>query len=240
MNIESFIPTAEFDVACETLGLSLSDEERQRLGAYLALLLETNKQFNLTAIKEPAAAWMRHILDSLSLLPFLHSASRVIDVGSGGGLPGLPLAICCPDTEFVLLEATGKKAKFLQNAASSLGLTNVKVVNDRAEVVGKQGAHRQRYDIAIARAVGPMRVLLEYTLPLVRIDGHVLAMKGRRMEEELNDAGDALMLLGGGEVQVYESLPGLEDDALIVEVVKDRATPRDYPRRPGEPKSHPL
>jgi len=235
------LPTPQsFEDGCATIGLSLEAGERQQLGRFLALLLETNKRFNLTAIREPEAAWLRHVLDSLSLIPFLQGADRVIDVGSGGGLPGLPLAITCPDVKFTLLEATGKKAKFIESAATKLGLGNVSVVNDRAENAGRDGAHRQKYDVAIARAVGPMRVLLEYTLPLTKTGGRVLAMKGARVVDELDECSDALMLLGGGAVEVYEALPGLEDDAVIVEVTKDRATPREYPRRPGEPKSKPL
>ncbi len=239
-------PPAAFDAACETIGLELEAAEREQLGAYLHLLLETNKQFNLTAIKEPGEAWLRHVLDSLSLLPHLGQSDseshtlRVVDVGSGGGLPGVPLAITRPDVRFTLVEATGKKAKFLQGCADELGLSNLEVVNDRAETIGRDKAHRQRYDVSVARAVGPMNVLLELTMPLVRVGGRVLAMKGRRLEEELRDAGDALMLLGEGQIEVYEALPGVSEDALIVEVAKHALTPKQYPRRPGEPKTNPL
>lgn len=240
MSVQSLTPSAQFHGACTTVGLSLSDDELHKLGQYLALLLSTNQQFNLTAITAPDAAWMRHVLDSLSVLAYIESAQQIIDVGSGGGLPGLPLAICCPDKTFVLLEATGKKARFLQTAAAELGLNNVTVHHNRAETIGQQALHRQKYDVAMARAVGPMRVLLELALPLVKIGGRVLAMKGRRVVDELDEAGDAMMLLGAGAVEVYEALPGLEDEAVIVEIVKDRTTPRTYPRRPGEPKTNPL
>jgi len=253
-------PTAEFDRACETIGLSLSDAERQALGRYLHLLLETNKQFNLTAVRDPDQAWLRHILDSLSLLPFLQgprglspresqsdegadspgSPASLIDVGTGGGLPAIPIAIARPDVRLTLLEATGKKARFCQTVVDDLGLSNVAIINDRAETLGQQKAHRQKYDLAAARAIGPMRVLLELTLPLVKTGGRVLAMKGRNIETELDEAGDALMTLGAGHVELYEALPGLEDDAVIVEIPKAAATPRAYPRRPGEPKTNPL
>ncbi len=237
-------PTNQFDAGLEALHLSVSADERAALGRYLHRLLETNKQFNLTAIRDPDEAWMRHILDSLSLIRFLHAddpdPARLIDVGSGGGLPGVPIAITQPHLHVSLCEATGKKARFLQAVADDLGLDRLAIINDRAETIGQDKRHRQRYDIAVARAIGPMRVLLELTLPLVAVGGRVLAMKGRKVEAELDEAGDALMTLGGGAVELYEALPGLDADAVIVEVTKTDPTPRDYPRRPGEPKTNPL
>jgi len=218
----------------------LDDETIDRLGAFLTLLLETNKRFNLTAIKEPDEAWRRHILDSVSMLPFLGDAAAVIDVGSGGGLPGIPLAIACPAVRFTLLESTGKKARFLEQAVSELGLAHVTVVQARAEDAGRPGPHREAYDVAVARAIGPMNVLLELLMPLVKVGGRVQAMKGRRAEQELRDAGDALMLLGAGDVSVYGAMPGVEEEAVVVEVVKDAATQAQYPRRPGVPKQQPL
>jgi 16S rRNA (guanine527-N7)-methyltransferase len=233
-------PPAAFHAACQTIGLSLSEQEVTRLGLYLHELLETNRKFNLTAIREPDEAWMRHILDSLSLLGHLDDATSLIDVGTGGGLPGIPLAIAQDRCAVALLEATGKKARFCQGVIEKLHLHHARVVNERAETVGQDKGHRGAYDIAVARAVGPMRVLVELTLPLVTVGGRVLAMKGRRVEEELAEAGDALHLLGAGAIELYEALPGIEDDAVIVEITKERPTPRTYPRRPGEPKSRPL
>jgi 16S rRNA (guanine527-N7)-methyltransferase len=240
MTIEPLQPTTAFDEALDTIGLSLTAEERHALGRYLALLLETNRQFNLTAVRDPDEAWLRHVLDSLSVLPHLGEARRVADVGSGGGLPGLPLAIVCPSLRFTLIEATGKKARFLEQAVEMLGLDNVEVFADRAEAAGQRPRYRQRHDVAVARAVGPMRIMLEYTLPLVRTEGRVLAMKGPRVEQELDEAGDAMMTLGGGAVELYEALPALDNDLVIVEVHKAGPTPRAYPRRPGEPKAKPL
>lgn len=246
-------PPGQFDAACRSLGLELSDDERAALGRYLHLLLETNKRFNLTAIREPGEAWMRHILDSLTLLPQLPAAEQadaaddpprpemtLIDVGTGGGLPGIVLAIVLADWRVTLLEATGKKARFCEQAAGALGLGNVTVVNDRAEAAGRQREHRQRYAIAVARAVGPMRVMLEYTLPLVRVGGRVLAMKGQRVTDELDEAGDALMTLGGGNVELYDAWPDSDWGGAIVSIEKVAATPKAYPRRPGEPKANPL
>lgn len=233
-------PPESFLSDARTIGLQLSDTELKKLGRYLELLLETNKQFNLTAITDPEQAWRRHLLESLSLLPHLGGAASVIDVGSGGGLPGLPLAIVRPDLRVALLEATGKKARFLQGVADDLELKHVEVINQRAEIVGQDRRYRQLFDVAVSRAVGPLNVLLEYMLPLVKVSGRVLAMKGAKAEAELEQAGDAMHILGAGEVEVYEALPGLEDDAVVVDLAKERPTPAKYPRRPGEPKLRPL
>ncbi len=233
-------PPAVFHEACKTVGFEIPESEIQQLGRYLDLLLETNKQFNLTAITDPDEAWMRHILDSLSLLPHLGEAKTVIDIGSGGGLPGIPLAIARPDLRVTLLEATGKKAGFLRQAIADLRLDHVQVVNDRAERVGQQSKYRQKFDRVIARAVGPLNVMLEYTMPLAAVGGSVLAMKGRKAAEELEQAGDAIMILGGGQIHVYQAMPGVWEDAVIVEIEKAQSTPRAYPRLPGVPKQSPL
>ncbi|MDH3585155.1 MAG: 16S rRNA (guanine(527)-N(7))-methyltransferase RsmG [Phycisphaerae bacterium] len=233
-------PTDPFLQACDALDVRPAPAQVEQLGAYLHLLLETNKQFNLTGIREPEAAWMRHILDSLTFVPFLGDATAVIDVGSGGGLPGIPLAIVRPDLRITLLEATGKKARFLESACGQLGLEQVAVVCDRAETAAHDPALRGRFDLAVARAVGPMSVALELTLPFLSVGGRLLAAKGKRAEGELREAGDTLMLLGAGDVEVYDAMPGLDDEAVMVVVRQDRPMPGRFPRRPGMPKQQPL
>ena len=221
------------------LGIELEPHDLHRLGRYLALLLDANTRFNLTAITDPNEAWMRHVLDSLTLLPLIASAeaSRVIDVGSGGGLPGIPLAIAMPHVRFTLLEATGKKARFLNEAVQQLGLTNVEVVNDRAEAVGQEssGMCREQFDVVIARAVGRLPVLLELTVPLAKVGGHVLAMKGEKAAGEIAESKAALHRLHAHVVETIPTATG-----VIVLIEKMRKTPRIYPRKAGEPKRAPL
>jgi 16S rRNA (guanine527-N7)-methyltransferase len=228
----------------EGLGFELPEVLLDRLASFLALLLETNERINLTAVRDADEAWRRLIVDSLTPLPGLDDldeGATLIDVGSGGGMPGIPLAIARPDLRVTLLEATGKKARFLESACRDLGLENVDVVPQRAETAGQDANHRERYDAAVCRAVGPMNVLLELCLPLVRIGGSLLAMKGPKAEEELQRAGDALDKLGAGELQVFDAYPEtFANDLVIVQVAKDRATPKGYPRPPGVPKHDPL
>lgn len=233
-------PTPEFTRLCDEFGLSLEIAEIDRLGRYLWLLLETNKSHNLTAIKDEGEAWVRHIFDSLTLIPALAelpTGSRVIDVGTGGGLPGIPLAIAMPALRFTLLEATGKKAEFLRHAVGrdGLGLSNVEVLASRAESAGREAGRRDSYNAAIARAVGPMAVIAELTTPFVKPGGLIVLVKGERADEELAAAKAALHLLHATHAGTSATPTG-----RLVVLEKQRATPKHYPRRDGEPKRAPL
>lgn len=218
-------------------GVATGGELGRKLAAYLGLLLETNRSFNLTAVTEPDQAWHKHIVDSLSLVPrFLArpELTRVVDVGSGGGLPALPLAIALPDRDFTLLESIGKKARFLAEASEQLGLRNVTVVEERAESFGQEEG-REEFDVCTSRAVSRLPVLLELTLPLVRVGGLKLALKGEQAEQEVAEAKRALQLLGG-RVQGLQRTP----TGTIITIDKTEGTPAKYPRRAGEPKRAPL
>lgn len=237
--IPEFVP-----VQLQAIGVEVTDEQLQQLAAYLHLMLETNKQFNLTAIKEPDEAWKRHIVDSLTLIPGLREwpqGSTLIDVGTGGGLPGIPIAIVLPHLKVTLLETTGKKARFCTQAVNELGLANVVVINNRAETLGQNKLYREKFDMAVSRAVGPMRILMEFMLPLVKVGGWMYALKGPALEQELEEAGDAMSLLGAGEVMVVEAYPETFDNhSVVVGIEKADRTPKEYPRLPGIPKQNPL
>ena len=226
------------------LDIELSDAVLNRLSTFLDLLLEANRQFNLTSIRDHDEAWRRHIVDSLTLLPFLAAdpqCEAMIDIGSGGGLPGIPLAIARPDRRVCLLEATGKKARFLETCVKALKLQSCRAIHQRAEQAGQDPAERQRYDAAVCRAIGPVREMLEYTLPLVRVGGRVLAMKGPKADQELKEASRAMELLGAAELEVYDAYgKGFENGSVIVIVTKARPTPRRYPRAAGMAKKSPL
>lgn len=186
-----------FASALASLGVSLDAAAIAKLGAFLAYLLAMNEQMNLTAIKDPAAAWERHALDALSLVPHLsdlHAGERVLDVGSGGGVPGIPLAIARPDLELVLLDATLKKVDFLRSVAVALGLSNVQAMAGRAEALAG-GDLRGSFAAVTARAVAKIAALLPWTAPFVRAGGRLVFIKGERAEEELADARNTMKKL---------------------------------------------
>lgn len=220
---------------------TLADEQHQRLSKYLDLLLEANQRMNLTRIVDRESAEAQHVGDALTLLKFIPGqARRIADVGSGGGVPGLPLAIALPGVEFVLFESTKKKAVFLDHAARELGLGNVRVSDLRAEDAGRDKAFRETFDVATARAVGTMNWLGEWCLPLVRKGGVFLAMKGPKAAEELPLAEHAIKLLGGSSPDVHPAdLPGASQH-VIVEIRKTAKTPSNFPRPATATKGKPL
>ena len=235
-------PPDSFLSSAAAAGIDFEPEDLVRIGRYLDLLYEANARMNLTAIREPAEAWERHVLDSLTLLPWVlqleerfGEATRLIDIGSGGGLPGLVLACVRPGLEIVLVESTGKKARFLEATAASLGLDRVAVLNERAETVGRDPDHREAHHLVIARAVGSLNILAEYAVPLARTDGLVLAIKGAKAEEEIETAKQALYKLHASVIEVPPPSAG-----RVVVIEKNRAVPRAYPREVGEPKRRPL
>jgi len=233
------VAPASFLDAAAALSLVFDAGDLERFGAYLAMLEFANKSFNLTGITEPEAMWHRHILDSLTLLPVLVDLpdnAHVADVGSGAGLPGIPLAIAMPNLRFTLMESTTKKAKFIEFAAAHLGLKNVHVEAERVETLAHQRrAHRDQYSAAVARAVGHLAVLLELTVPLLLPAGRAALTKGQKAEQELAEAEEAMRQVGAEHVG---TIPTPTGTILVFEKV--RPTPKTLPRRPGEPARAPI
>jgi len=235
-------PTEAFLKASSDAGIVFEDGDLQRLQAYLQLLYDANSRMNLTGIRDPAEAWMRHIFDSLTLLPWVttlaaeHAPLRVLDVGAGGGLPGIPIACVMGEAvQLTMVESTGKKADFLQHAADKLGFVGCTVVRGRAEDAGSAPEHRERHHLVVSRAVGRLQVLLELTVPFCREDGVVLAIKGHQAREEVAEAKQALHMLHAKVTDIVTTPTG-----RIVVVEKSRPTPAKYPRTPGEPARRPL
>jgi 16S rRNA (guanine527-N7)-methyltransferase len=186
---------------------------------------------------------IKHFLDSLTCLIAMRDTpiERVIDVGSGAGFPGIPLKIICPAMRLTLVESVGKKAEFLRYTINILGLENVNILQERAETLGQMNMHRERYDWAVGRAVAVMKVLAEYLLPLVKVGGKVLAMKGESGPAEAHAAEHAMRLMGGHLRQLIPvTLPTVVEERYLVVVDKVAATPQSYPRRIGVPSKKPL
>ncbi len=192
----------------------LSDEQLRSLDRYLDLLLEVNAVMNLTRITDRASAEVLHIADALTLVAHLPREShRLADVGSGGGVPGIPLAIARPDVSFVLIESTQKKAAFLDRAVVDLGLSNVVVEAERAE---KLADYRGTFDVVTARAVAAIGELAQWCLPLLKPGGRLLAMKGAKAAEELEAAKKTLHRLGAGQPAIHRTeLPGAENHVVV-------------------------
>jgi 16S rRNA (guanine527-N7)-methyltransferase len=224
---------------------NLNPAQLQAFRVYIRLLVEEGSRLNLTSLKESEAIERRHFGESLALLEVLESLgavrSPVIDIGSGAGFPGLPIKIARPDLQLTLLEATGKKTRFLELVVRELRLTDVTVVNGRAEEVAHEAAHRSAYALALARAVAPLPVLVELALPFLQVGGYLAAPKGSGAAREVREAANALRLCGGG-VEAIQPLrvPGPGPAPTLVLIRKSAETPGQYPRRPGMPAKRPL
>ena len=232
-----------FAAQAAALGAPLLPSQVVQFAAYEALLLEWNERIALTAIREPGHLRVRHFLDALSCAAATGplDGQSLIDIGSGAGFPGLPLKILYPDLRLTLVDSVAKKARFLELVAAELGLREVTVIAERAEVLGHDPTHREHYDWATARAVAELRVLAELLLPLCRVGGRVLAQKGGSAAEELVIAAPAIAALGGGASQLIPvQLPETEATHYLVVIDKAAATDARYPRRPGIPAKRPL
>jgi 16S rRNA (guanine527-N7)-methyltransferase len=237
------------------LGLPLTERQLEQFQLYYEMLVDWNSRVNLTAITDYESVQVRHFLDSLTVGAALldelgKGASQpkqppegfsVIDVGTGGGFPGLPLKILWPHIRLTLADSIGKKTNFLRTVAEVLRLTSVEVVTARAEELGQDKAHRDRYDAATARAVAALPVLCEYCLPLVKVGGQMLAPKKGDISLELEGAKKAAKVLGGGEPRRHSfTLIGEDEARYVIVVDKLRPTPPGYPRRVGLAKTRPL
>jgi 16S rRNA (guanine527-N7)-methyltransferase len=231
------------DEARRRLGVALTRRQLEAFAVYGAELVRWNERANLTAITDPAGIEIKHFLDALTIVPHLGASSsgRMVDVGTGAGFPSLPVKIVCPGLRVTLVEATGKKAEFCRHLVERLDLEGVEVVHARAEQVGQNDEHRQLYDVAVARAVASLPVLVEYLLPLVRIGGRAIAQKGEGGPAEAQAAEAAIRLMGGRLQQIAPiELPGVAEVRYLVILEKVAATPQAYPRRSGLPSRRPL
>jgi 16S rRNA (guanine527-N7)-methyltransferase len=225
------------------VGVDLSADQLSSFETYRNELLAWNERYNLTAITDPVDVEIKHFLDSLSCLQVakFRAEQRVVDIGTGAGLPGIPLKIVFPSIHLTLVESIGKKVDFCEHVVAKLGLIGVEVVHSRAEALGQDQLHRTAYDWALARAVAVAPVLLEYLLPLIRLNGHAILQKGSTGPQEIQSATQALAVLGGEVLQMAPvELPKVPETRYLILVRKCAATPEKYPRRPGIPAKRPM
>ncbi len=229
----------------QKLGLHLNPEQLEQFQTYYQELLDWNRRINLTSITDYEEVQIRHFLDSLTVIlvgqQISNTSIRLIDVGTGAGMPGLPLKILFPDIKLVLLEATTKKAAFLHHLKQKLALNNVEIVVGRAEDVAHLSQYREGFDIVLSRAVAPLPTLVELTLPFCAIGGCLIAQKKGVIDPEISRATRAISILGGNLREVRGvDLEEFPDERWLVIIDKVSPTPELYPRRPGIPSKRPI
>ncbi len=220
-------------------GITLTEKQAEQFEIYLNFLLEYNEKVNLTAVTDEDEVILKHFVDSCLGADLIKPNARCADIGTGAGFPGVPLAILREDISVLLIDALNKRLVFLNELKQKLGLTNVETLHSRSEDAGQNPKFRQKYDYAFSRAVARMNVLLEYDLPFVKCGGSMLAWKGPQVFEELDEAKNAVTLLGGKIKEVHkQTLQGA--DHYVVEIQKVKDTPNKYPRQAGLIKKKPL
>ena len=225
----------------DKLGITLSEIQLKQFYNYMNLLIEWNKKINLTAITEPDEIILKHFVDSLTISKYIPDGTRVVDVGTGAGFPGIPLKIYRQDIEITLLDSLQKRINFLDEVIRELNLEKIETIHSRVEDFGKDKKYREKFDIATSRAVANLATLSEYLLSLVKVGGKVISMKGSLIEEELENSKNAIKILGGKIEKVDEfDLPNSDISRNIVLIDKIKETPNKYPRKAGEPSKKPL
>lgn len=236
----------EFSSGCAALGIIPELRQLEQFEIYYSELQQWNSRVNLTSITGRPETYVKHFLDSLTILPVVRDLAPgggfgLLDIGSGAGFPGLPLKIMMSGIKLTLLEATGKKVRFLEHMVQRLGLSGVEVVHGRAEELAYRTSHRENYDVVTARALAALPALAELALPLCRAGGIFISMKKGDMQAEITAAARAVQTMGGEmERQVSVDLPGLGGGRSLIIYKKRNPTPAIYPRRSGLPAKTPL
>ncbi|NMB07393.1 MAG: 16S rRNA (guanine(527)-N(7))-methyltransferase RsmG [Tissierellia bacterium] len=225
------------------LDIDLDEGQIEKFILYKELLQEWNQKINITSITEDKEVDIKHFIDSIIPLKaeLFKGKLKVIDIGTGGGFPGIPLKIMNENLDMVLLDSTNKKIRFLDEVIEKLKLKNIKAIHGRAEELGRDVDYREKYDVAISRAVASLDTLSEYALPFVNVGGHFISMKGPDVDEELNEGKKAIEILGGKIKSVEKiQIPDTDITHSLIIIEKIKKTPTKYPRGGGKPRKQPL
>lgn len=239
MEKEEFKKTITF--LAKEIDIEFNEEQIEKFYKYMQLLLEWNEKINLTAITDPKEIILKHFIDSLTILKYIKKGAKVIDVGTGAGFPGIPLKILRDDINLTLLDSLNKRINFLKLVIDELKLKNVDTIHGRAEEIGKNKRYRESFDISFSRAVANLSTLSEYLIPLVKIGGISISMKGSEIKEEIEKSKKAITLLGGNinKIDFFE-LPQSDIKRNLIIIEKERSTPAKFPRKPGLPAKEPI
>lgn len=225
----------------QKIDIEINSIEAEKFYDYMNLLLEWNEKINLTAITEPNDVILKHFIDSITINKYLKSAVNVMDIGTGAGFPGIPLKIINEDKNFILLDSLNKRINFLNEVCTEIGLSNINCIHSRAEELAKNKEYREKSDVVVSRAVARLVTLLEYMLPYVKVGGRCICMKGANLKEELEEAKNAIEILGG-KIELVEKiyLPDSDMERNIVIIEKVKSTSSKYPRKAGMPSKQPI
>lgn len=223
------------------IGIVLKEKQISQFYTYLELLLDWNEKMNLTAITVPDEIILKHFIDSMTIAKQIKENAKVIDVGTGAGFPGIPLKIMREDIAVTLLDSLNKRINFLNEVMNQLKLTKIQTIHSRVEEFGQNKKYREKFDYATSRAVANLSTLAEYLIPLVKINGICISMKGSNVEEEIQQSEKAISILGG-KIETIEKfqLPKSDMDRNIILIRKVKSTPSKYPRKPGTPSKDPI
>ncbi len=239
MNIDSFKEKMSF--YGEKINIKFNDKQLKQFYEYMNLLLEWNEKINLTAIVEPEEIILKHFIDSLTINKYIGENKTLADVGTGAGFPGIPLKIYRPDLSITLVDSLNKRINFLNEVISKLKLDKIYTVHSRIEDFGKNKKYRENYDYVTARAVANLAVLSEYLIPITKVNGQCICMKGSEIEEEITNSKNAIKILGGkiNKIDKFE-LPNSDISRNVIIINKLNTTPSKYPRKAGMPVKEPL
>ena len=226
----------DFKQKLEEYNIEINDEQIEKFDLYMKLLLEWNEKINLTAITEKDDIILKHFVDSLTILKYVDESDKIIDIGTGAGFPGIPIKIMNEETNITLLDSLNKRINFLNIVINELKLDNIVAIHGRAEELARNKAHREKYDVAVSRAVANLSTLTEYMLPFIKVGGKCICMKGANVKEEIDKAKNAIKKLGG-QIEIVDNFYLSENDneRNIVIIKKIKETEPKYPRKDGIP-----